>query len=34
MKSGSSKNKGKGGETVWRDNFLPAEKKILEKYFR
>ncbi len=34
LNSGSTKNKGKGGEAVWRDNFLPAEKKILEKYFK
>jgi len=31
---GSTNNKGQGGNNVWKNNYLPNEKRALKKYFK
>jgi hypothetical protein len=32
--AGSVNGQGRGGDSVWRDSLLPAEKAVLQKYFK
>lgn len=32
--SGDIKNKGRGGDAVWRESLMPTEKKLLKRYFQ
>lgn len=32
--AGEVQSEGKGGNAVWKESLLPAEKKVLKKYFK
>lgn len=34
QQAGSVKSTGQGGDTIWKESLLPAEKKLLQRYFK
>ena len=34
QQAGAIKSTGRGGDTIWKESLLPAEKELLKRYFK